>query len=149
MLEPKQIIINFYKQNRSQSKIEKIVGCSQAYVNKIITSYQLSGDSIFEESCKNNKTEPKLSDVDLVKLATLLQQSPSEFGYEGEIWTKHRIVDIIKSHFNVSYHPNYICHIVKKIGFSSQKPILKDYRQDVDKVREFVSQKMPELKKSR
>ena len=80
----------------------------------------------------------------MVKLATLLQQSPSEFGYEGEIWTKHRVVDIIKSH-----HTNYICHIVKKIGFSSQKPILKDYRQDVDKVKEFVSQKMPELKKSR
>ena len=72
MLEPKRTIINCYKQNMSQSKIGEIIGCSQAYVSKIITSYQLSGDSIFGESCKNNKTEPKLSDVDLVKLATLL-----------------------------------------------------------------------------
>jgi hypothetical protein len=36
---------------------------------------------------------------------------------------------------------------MKKIKFSAQKPILKDYRQDSSKVEEFVSQKMPELKK--
>ena len=52
MLEPKQIIINCYKQNMSQSKIGEIVGCSQAYVSKIITSYQLSGDSILKRVVK-------------------------------------------------------------------------------------------------
>ena len=52
MLEPKRTIINCYKQNMSQSKIREIVGCSQAYVSKIIASYQLSGDSILKRVVK-------------------------------------------------------------------------------------------------
>ncbi len=131
----------------SQSEIAEIVGCSQPYISKIITSYQLSGDSIFTESRKNNGTLSALSATDLAKLADLLQQSPTEYGYEGELWTKYRIVDMIERYFNISYHPNSIYVLMKKIKFSAQKPILKDYRQDSSKVEEFVSQKMPELKK--
>ncbi len=95
----------------SQSEIAEIVGCSQPYISKIITSYQLSGDSIFTESRKNNGTLSALSATDLAKLADLLQQSPTEYGYEGELWTKYRIVDMIERYFNISYHLNNYGHV--------------------------------------
>ena len=48
----------------------------------------------------------------------------------------------------MDYHENYIWEIMKKIGFSSQLPQKKDYRQSEKKVSTFKEEKIGQIKKS-
>jgi len=69
-------------------------------------------------------------------------------GFETDNWTRERMAQLVLRHFGVSYHPAHMSKIMKKIGFTVQKPKTKSYRKDEQSVRKWREEQLPELKKS-
>ena len=40
------------------------------------------------------------------RLPELLAQGPAAYGFSGEVWTRSRVVRVIKQEFGVSYDPS-------------------------------------------
>ena len=141
--ERNKLIYARYQDGYSQEEIGSFYNLAQSTISLIISNKK---KGIPEKMEENRGAKSRLSASDLKKLGLLLKTSPTEKGFL--YWNKWSVKALIKEEFDVDYHENYIWKIMEKIGFSSQLPQKKDYRQDPVKVRAFKEDKIAEIKKS-
>ncbi len=142
--ERNKLIYEQYSKGYSQATIGEFHGLSQSAVSLIIIS-QRDGQKKGDQEQRGAKS--RLTNADQERLVELLELKQAESGFSG--WNKRSVKALINEEFGVDYHTNYIWEIMRKIGYTSQLPAMKDYRQDPQKVEQFKEQKAPAIKKSR
>jgi transposase len=91
---------------------------------------------------------PLLSTEQLAQLVALLLEGSEAFGFRGEVWTCRRVAHVIKDQFGVHYHPAHVSRLLKQLGWSPQKPIVRATQRDEAAIAEWYDQRWPALKKS-
>lgn len=81
------------------------------------------------------------------ELLDLLAQGAQAFGFKGDVWTGARVAKLIQSHFNVSYHKNYIPTLLKSLNWTPQKPVKKAKQRNQEAIDSWLSETWPEIKK--
>jgi transposase len=76
-----------------------------------------------------------------------LSKGAYEQGYAEDYWTLDRIARLIWDKFRVRYHPSSVWHIMKRIGWSNQRPQRQAQQRDDDKVRRWKRYVWPRIKK--
>jgi transposase len=66
-----------------------------------------------------------------------LLQSPQNFGYPAQGWNRDLLLDYIKRTYGVSYHPQHIYWIIRRLGFRSLVPRPHNYAADEEEVEEW------------
>jgi transposase len=61
---------------------------------------------------------PRLSDDQLHELEGLLEQGAKAHGWPNQLWTAARVAQLIRRHFDVSFHPDH----VRRYLFSGSVP---------------------------
>lgn len=90
----------------------------------------------------------KLSARQIGKLKTVLLKGASQQGYESDHWTLKRISDLIERLFEAKYEASAVWHLMKRIGWSRQKPQLRSVQRDEDQIEHWRQYVFPQLKKS-
>ena len=139
--ERNELIYTRYEEGYSQEEIGRLYNLSQSAISLIL----LNRDAPEKGETRGAKSRLTKSELEDLK-GFLMSHSASEIGFTH--WDKWSIQRLIKIKFKVNYHENYIWEIMKKIGFSSQVPQKKDYRQDEAQVKYFKSEKGAKIKKS-
>ena len=80
-------------------------------------------------------------------MRTLINNGAEKYGFEGNIWTRKRIKLVIEETFDVKYCERQADRIVKKMGYSIQKPRKTDYRQKEEEIKKWKESGLPALKK--
>ena len=78
----------------------------------------------------------------------MLNEGAENHGYQGQVWTQARVGDLIMRKFGIRYHFNHIGKLLKKLGWSWQKPIHRASQRNEDEVRKWCENRWPEIKKS-
>ena len=142
--ERNQLIWERYQEGYSQEEIGKFYNLSQSAVSLIIVKKERN---IPEPTQETRGAKSKLTSAQLSELRRVLSTDPvSIIGFSH--WNNKSIQALIEKKFGVHYHKNYIWKLMKKIGFSSQLPQQKDYRQNQDQVQDFKLNRIPAIKKS-
>jgi transposase len=92
---------------------------------------------------------PKLTAAQRRQLARLVVAGPEAVGYTTSLWTCRRIVDVIRQQFKVVYHPDHVGRLLRASGFSPQRPQPRAKERDDRRVREWIRQDWPRVKKTR
>ena len=142
-------IVELKESGHTQKAISELVGCSQAWVSKVLKRYLTQGEQGLKIKGKAPGATPKLTESQFSKLKTMLLKGALIYGFETDNWTRERIAKLIADKFSVQYHPAHISRIMKKLGFSLQKPKSKSYRKDDQKVVKWKKEELPALKKSK
>src|SRR5262245_60816161 len=90
---------------------------------------------------------PKLSALQRRRLARLVVAGPEAAGYRTSLWTCRRIVDLIRHHFDVIYHPDHVGRLLRACGFSPQRPQPRAKERDDRRVREWIQVDWATVKK--
>jgi len=89
---------------------------------------------------------PALSDRQLRQLQDLLAQGASRHGWPNDLWTAARVTEVIRRHFGIAHHPEYVRKALKRrLGWTSQKPQTKAEERDEDGIRRWVEQEFPRI----
>jgi transposase len=64
----------------------------------------------------------RLTAVQRRRLEMALRRGAYGYGYSEDYWTLDRIAHLIWELFSVRYHPSAVWHILKRLGWSCQKP---------------------------
>jgi len=91
--------------------------------------------------------KPRLSADQLTELRAHLGQGAEHFGFRGDVWTQPRVAKLIKREFGVSYHPGHVGRILKKLGWSRQKPITRASQRNEVAIERWRTEKWLELEK--
>lgn len=144
-----QQIVTLDKKGYSQTRIAEVLKCSQSWVSKFLKRYEIVGDDALQAKRAGNPRVAALSEENLQELAKIIEtESPTEYGFETDGWTRPKVAEVIYQRFGVRHDVSHISRLMKKIGFSLQKPLTKDYRQSADELSKWRKETLPSLKKS-
>lgn len=142
----RRTIIELHKKGLTQQQIAEIVGLAQSNISVFLKRYCEQGEAAIEISSSEG-AQAKLNEQQLEALQTALDKGAEQHGFEGALWTRGRVKRLIEELFGVSYSERHVGRILKKLGFSRQKPKQVDYRQDPQQVSQWKEEDLPDLKK--
>lgn len=92
--------------------------------------------------------EPKLSGKDLDNLYQILtSNNPLQLNFNFALWTRSMIRTLIRDRFGVRLSDVSVGRLLKKLGFSPQKPLRKAYEQDPKTVEKWKKETFPKIQK--
>ena len=136
-----------HQQGYKQQAIADALGLSQGGVSYIIRRAQEGGEEALQRK-KAPGAKPRLNPEQKEELLAKLEQGAEAFGFEGDVWTTKRIAQMIREEFGVSYHHDYIGPLLRSLGWSFQKPVVRATQRDEEAIAAWREERWPELKKS-
>jgi len=90
----------------------------------------------------------RLTQKQLERIEKALPRGPEALGYETNLWTSQRIAHLIEREFGIQYHPGHVWRILRRLGWSCQRPAGRARERDEAAIRRWKRQRWPELKKT-
>ena len=104
------------------------------------------------EGLKSKPPKPpacRISTEQKEKLVEILLKGARSAGYATDLWTLGRIAEVIEKEFGVKYHPGHVWKIMRKLGWSAQKPERRARERDEAAILLWRSQEWDRIKKQR
>ena len=131
----------------SQLRIAEALGVTQGAVSQWLKRAREGGIEALRTR-KAPGAQPRLSGEQFAQIPELLARGAESYGFRGDIWTCERISTVIRRTFGVSYHPAHVTRLLKRCGWSLQKPVRRASQRDEQAIGQWMEQKWPEIKKS-
>jgi transposase len=89
----------------------------------------------------------RLSSKQLARLEKELHKGAYAQGYAEDYWTLDRIGRLIWDQFAVRYHPSAVWHIMKRLGWSCQRPQRRSLARNEEAIQRWKRYVWPRIKK--
>lgn len=142
------MILRLSAEGKTQLAIAQLTQCSQAWVSKVLARASKEQSRTLSIKGKASGNASRLSQEQFEKLKSCLLEGALLHGFPTDNWTRERIAMLITTQFQIHYSAAHISKLMRKIGFTLQKPQAKSYKQDPQSIREWKEQTLPSLKKS-
>jgi len=129
-----------------QQDIAEALGVTPGSVSQWLKRGREAGPEALH-SRRGGGPKPRLSEAQLSALREDLTQGAEHFGFRGDVWTQPRVAALIKREFGVKYHPAHVGRILKKLGWSRQKPITRASQRNEAAIERWRTEKWAELEK--
>ena len=128
------------------AQVAKAVGTSRASVTRWRQAYQEGGPKAV--AAKPHPGKPlRLTVAQRRRLAKLLLQGARKHGYSSDLWTLARVAEVIAVNFGVEYHPGHVWHVLRGMGWSSQKPERRARERDEQAIATWRRKEWARIKK--
>jgi transposase len=88
----------------------------------------------------------RLTDAQLRELERLLDRGAPAHGFPNELWTSARVTQVIRRHFGVAYHPDYVRRLLlRRLGWTSHKPQRRDRERNDKEVERWKADEFPRI----
>jgi transposase len=129
-----------------QQGIAEALGVTKGAVSQWLSRAKAQGPQALRHR-KPPGRRSKLTHQQRLQLLELLAQGPPALGFPGDVWTQPRVVQVIRRHFGVKYHPSQVGRILKQYNWSRQKPLRRASQRDEVAIRRWKEERWPALKK--
>ena len=131
----------------SLNAVARQIGCSPNSVMRWRNLREERGDGVFTVNTPPGRPR-RLSERQVEGLKKALLKGAQAFGYKSDLWTTQRIADLIEKKFGVSYHRDHIGRLMKKSGWSWQKPERRALERDEAEIERWKREEWPRVKKT-
>lgn len=142
----RQRALELLEQGMIPAQVARTVGTSRASVTRWQQAYQSGGKKAL--AAKPAPGRPvKLKVAQRQRLTRLLLQGAQQHGYSTDLWTLSRVAQVIARKFGVQYHPRYVWHLLRALGWSCQKPERRARERDEARIAAWRKTEWPRIKK--
>lgn len=130
----------------SQKEIAEALGVTEGAVSQWMKSARAGG----EEALKAHPApgaKPRLTAEQQAQIPAVLAKGASAYGFAGEVWNSRRLAVALKREFGVNYHPDHCGYLVRKMGYSMQKPLERATQRNEQAIEDWKTRDFPRLKK--
>jgi len=132
----------------SQSAVAREVGVHRQSVCRWARELEQSGLRGLRRAARTGRP-PKLSAGQLRELERALKRGPETFGFTSGLWTATRVRELIAQQTGVRYHEDHVWRILRKLGWSCQRPVGRALERDEQAIRQWKKYRWPQIKKKR
>lgn len=136
-----------HQQGHRQQAIADALGLTQGAVSQIIARAAASGVEALRYR-KPQGAKPRLTAEQKADLLNQLRQGATAHGFPGDVWTCERIAQLIAKLYGVQYHPDYVGPLLRQLGWSVQRPLVRATQRDETAIAAWAASELPALKKS-
>ena len=134
------------KKGLSQADVARRLGVSRQSVSKWAGRLQQEGKDGLRQHAVGRPRQ--LSDAQCARLGKLLVEGAITHGFATELWTLPRVAQLIEARFGVRYSNGHIWHLLRRLGFSCQKPARRAIQRDEAQIERWKKRRWPALKKT-
>src|SRR5438067_9076193 len=81
------------------------------------------------------------------RVPELLGRGAPAWGFVGERWTRKRVAEVVRRQFGVRYHPAHVSRLLRRWGFSLQKPVRRARQRDEASIAKWRDETYPAAEK--
>lgn len=89
----------------------------------------------------------RLSDAQRARVLTWLGEGADAHGFRGALWTRTRVATLIARKLGIRYHPGHMSKLLKRWGWSPQKPERRARQRDEETIDRWRTDRWPAIKK--
>lgn len=138
--------IKLLKEGWKQTKIAKFLSVDQSTISRWKKWYKAKGYDGLKPAVHSGRP-PLLSLAQKDELKTFIDDGAEQHGFIGNFWTQKRVSRLIKENFSVELTPRHCGNILRDLDYVLKIPQTKSYEQNPEKVEEWKTEKIPEIKK--
>ena len=129
-----------------QSEVARAVGVHRQSVGRWARELEQSGVRGLRKAGRTGRPA-QLSPAQLRDLERALKRGAQALGYESGLWTAGRVRELIESRTGVRYHEDHVWRILRKLGWSCQRPAGRALERDEEAIGHWKKVEWPRIKK--
>lgn len=137
-----------HQQGWTQHRIAQALGVTQGAVSQWLQRARLHGLAALRDHPAPGAA-PLLTAEQQAQLVALLLEGAEAYGFRGAVWTCRRVRQLINDQFGVTYHPAHVSRLLRQLGWSPQKPLVRATQRDEAAIAAWHAERWPALKKKR
>lgn len=145
--ERRERAIELLKQGNRPVDVARMLGVQRRSVRRWKAAYKAEG-MLGIKAKRAEGRPPKLSNKQKKRLEKVLLKGAKTAGFNTDLWTCPRIAQIIEKHFTVKYHVDHVGRLLHSMGWTPQRPQRKAMERNERKIRRWVNQRWPLIKKN-
>ena len=125
--------VELVKQGEKPALVARILGVGRSSISTWLKRDRQSPDALAAKPHPGPK--PRLSDRQIEELEGLLLKGARAHGWHNDLWSAHRVAEVIRRHFGVGYHIEHVRKVIRRrLRWSSQKPQRKARQRHDEKI---------------
>lgn len=137
--------VPYFKWKWSERRIAEKLGVSGPSVHEWKVAWKKSGRDGLKAGHYGRVSRLTSKKEALVRRNIL--KGAGEQGFSGDFWTLKRLTVGIKRWTGIAYEDRSVWHVLKRLGFSCQKPIKRARERDEEAIQTWLAETWPKVKK--
>lgn len=134
------------KKDVAQAEVARRLGVSRQSVSDWAVRFEQKGKDGLRRRALGRPRQ--LSDTQCAQLGRALVEGALAQGFATELWTLPRVAQLIEERFGIRYSTGHIWHLLRRLGFSCQKPARRAIQRDEVAIERWKKRRWPTLKKT-
>ena len=125
--------VELVKRGEAPATVARFLGCGRSSVYTWVKADRESAETL--DARPHAGPKPRLTDEQILELEGLLLKGAVAHGWHNELWSAHRVAEVIRRHFGVEYHTEHVRKVIRRrLNWSSQRPQLKARQRNEEKI---------------
>lgn len=144
--ERRERAAKLFREDLSQAEVARRCGVSRTTAMRWYRAWVKRGKKDLVPLKRGRPNLLTVAKLERIEKA-LLQGAPAH-GFNSELWTLERVAQVIERVAGVHYHPGHVWRVLRKLGWSMQKPTTRARERDEDDIARWKKTVWPRLKKT-
>jgi transposase len=131
-----------------QRQIAEALGVSAAAVSQWVPRARAGGLQALRHRPSPGAPR-RLAGEQLARLPALWHRGPEAYGFRGQVWTRTRVVEVMRVACGVVSHPTHVGRLLKALRWSPQKPVRRAQPRDEAAIAHWRAETWPAINKGR
>jgi transposase len=137
-----------FARGATQAEVASTFGVSRQAASVWYRRWHQGGEPALRAAGRAGR-RPRLSAAELDAVEGALRKGPEAFGFDTELWTLARVAQVIERLTGVSFHPGHVWRILRRLGWSLQRPARRAAERDEAEIARWRAQEWPRIKGGR
>jgi transposase len=129
-----------------QSEVARRLGVHRQSVSRWAAALNKQGKNALRKAGRAGRL-PRLSPKQKELIKAALIEGPEAYGYATSLWTIGRVSALIEQKTGVKYHKGHAWKILRRLGWSSQRPVGRALERDEKAIAHWKKKQWPAIKK--
>jgi len=145
----RRVVQSVIVQGTSKAGAARVFGVSRTSVHSWVSLYEQSGeDGLIPRRAGRCKGGGRLKGWQAATIVNLIKDNcPEQLKMPFALWTREAVRDLIEMRFGVRYCRTMVGRLLRRWGFTPQKPVTRAYERNDATIRNWLEHKYPALRR--
>jgi transposase len=125
--------VELVKQGESPARVAYFLGCGRSSVYTWLKADRDDAQKLAARPHAGPKA--RLTGGQIKELEAALLEGAKAQGWPNDLWSAHRVAEVIRRRFGVGYHTEHVRKIIRRrLNWSSQRPQKKAKQRNAEKI---------------
>jgi transposase len=140
----KEVVEAIILRNEPATLVARVYNTSTRNVFNWLARYRNGGWQALEDKSKQGRPR-KVTGEDMKWLyCAITMENPMNYQFSFCLWTLNTIRGLLEQERNIKLSKSSVGRLLNHLGLSPQKPLYKSYKQDPQKIKDYLTQTYPD-----